>query len=482
MLDNFFRDKLTDYEAPGKQGNWQLMNHLLTARERRKKILRRILFGSFFLAGVFVGYMIFVPAGEKNKNLVVSKKGQSSVIPAATPPASPVTGSAGDNSKTANSDVNNKQGDVKEENNASNNKETASSDSKHLSNENKVQNKDAFAAQTGVNNKAKVVLKKKTNHPEPTVAKSKEPVMADAGVNLTKISDNKPQNVNTNTETKETKAGEETKNPETTLIDATKTDVTKTEAENSSAVTPSAAEVQVKKDSTVDNSLAVATSPKDSLNKKLDKDSLKAISRSINHFSFNIMAGLNLYRTQSSSMVEQRSISPLVGVELMYPLSQRFSVGLGTFYSLQGGYHLSDTATQVSYFLEKNVSQQVILIRKQHRLYVPLTLYYALSDKHAVSCGVQWSYLINTVGDYTETNTGSDGTSQSEKNNVKGYMDGIESSAFSLSIGYRFSLSKRFDINTRIIQELTDSYTPEYFHGVVASPSWALQTFVSIKF
>jgi len=86
------------------------------------------------------------------------------------------------------------------------------------------------------------------------------------------------------------------------------------------------------------------------------------------------------------------------------------------------------------------------------------------------------------VGDYYETETMSGTTTQSQKGNVKGYMDGIKPSAFSLSVGYKFSLSKRFDISMRATQDLSDSYTSQYFSGVNTAPTWSLQTFVSIKF
>src|SRR6185295_18826278 len=106
-----------------------------------------------------------------------------------------------------------------------------------------------------------------------------------------------------------------------------------------------------------DSTVAVNTSP-DSVAKDELKDSTIAKNKNQNHnvAFFNVQAELNLYHTQSQTLSDERHVSPLVGFELMYPLSQHFSAGLGMIYSLQGGYHLSDTATQVTFFLEKNVS------------------------------------------------------------------------------------------------------------------------------
>jgi hypothetical protein len=240
------------------------------------------------------------------------------------------------------------------------------------------------------------------------------------------------------------------------------------------------------KDSTAKDSLVAQAAQKDSV--KTDslkttsvKDSVKMYG-SGHGFGINLFAGVNLYRTQSLSLIDERNVSPMIGMEVIHSISRHFEVGLGTWYSLQGGYNLADTSMQVSYFLEKNVAQHIILIHKQHRLYVPLTLYYTISDKHAVSGGILWSYLVNTVGNYYEMSDIAGSQSESQKDNVKGYMDGIKSSAFSFAAGYRYSLSKRFDLSLRIIEDLTGSYTKEYFNGVNTAPSWSMQTFVSIKF
>lgn len=151
-------------------------------------------------------------------------------------------------------------------------------------------------------------------------------------------------------------------------------------------------------------------------------------------------------------------------------------------YSLQGGYNLNDTVRQESYFLDKNVSQQSIQIYRLHKLYFPLTLYYTLAKRHSVLCAIQASYLVNTNGNYSEINTISGVTTGSQKNNVKGYMDGIKSTNISLSLGYKFSLSKRFGLSARFTRELTGSYSKEFFYGVNTKPTSSLQAFLLVKF
>jgi hypothetical protein len=68
-LDNFFREKLSGYESPGKTGNWQLMNHLLEEKHRRRKMLKRFFLGMVLLVAVLSSYFIFIPGRDKSKNL-----------------------------------------------------------------------------------------------------------------------------------------------------------------------------------------------------------------------------------------------------------------------------------------------------------------------------------------------------------------------------------------------------------------------------
>lgn len=214
------------------------------------------------------------------------------------------------------------------------------------------------------------------------------------------------------------------------------------------------------------------------VNKVLLKEAITAKTEFLN---FNLYAGINIYNT-CYAFKNQQNISPLFGLELMRQVSQKFAIGLSGMYSLQGGYHLNDTAIMETYFLDKNVSQQTIQIHQLHKLYFPLTFYYTIAKKHSVLGAFQASYLLNTNGNYTEMNKTSEGTFESQKNNVNGYMDGIKSKNLAISLGYKYRVSKRFDFSTRLTRELTESYTKGYFYGVNTKPSWSIQTFFILKF
>ena len=73
-LDNFFREKLSGYESPGKTGNWQLMNHLLEEKHRRRKMLKRFFLGMVLLVAVLSSYFIFIPGRDNSKNLASNEK------------------------------------------------------------------------------------------------------------------------------------------------------------------------------------------------------------------------------------------------------------------------------------------------------------------------------------------------------------------------------------------------------------------------
>src|ERR1044072_4388181 len=82
-MDNFFRKKLSGYEAPELKGNWQLLNHLLDARERRKRMAWKIFFGSLFLVCLLVGYFIFTPGNREGQQITANNKNSGSPISSA---------------------------------------------------------------------------------------------------------------------------------------------------------------------------------------------------------------------------------------------------------------------------------------------------------------------------------------------------------------------------------------------------------------
>ncbi|MBA2515157.1 MAG: outer membrane beta-barrel protein, partial [Solirubrobacterales bacterium] len=239
---------------------------------------------------------------------------------------------------------------------------------------------------------------------------------------------------------------------------------------------------------TSDSLVTVSISNNDSLNVVLKNDTVsdvaakEEIPMQTDFLNWNVYAGINIYNATNTSLFSQQNISPIIGLEFMYSISPHFNVGLGSLYTLQGGYQLSDTATQETYFLDKNVSQEIIQIRQLHKLYFPLTLYYSIAKRHTVSAAVQLSSLLNTNGDYTEINKISDHTTFTQINDVKGYTDGIKPINVAVSLGYKFLLSTNFDLSARITQELKDSYTSGYFYGAASKPSLSFQTFLIVKF
>ncbi len=193
-----------------------------------------------------------------------------------------------------------------------------------------------------------------------------------------------------------------------------------------------------------------------------------------------VHAGLNIYPTNASSK-NKVNLSPLAGLEYVFPVSQSFYVGLAGLYSVQSGYQLRDTATVASYFLDRNTSTQTIDIHSMHIAYFPLTIYYMVANKHFISGAVQASYLINTKGNFSELNKIEGRSTESHQNNVNGYMDGIKRSTMALSLGYRYRLSERFNITTRVAHEMTSPYTMGYFQGIHNKSSWSVQTGLTIK-
>ena len=468
-LDNFFREKLSGYEAPGKTGSWQTLDHLLDRKERRKKTIKRLLFASLFLLLVVSAVVVFIPGSKKGNDVTGSNQNYSSGT-------APAVIEAKDGKEKGTTSLSDSAGTMQ------------MPDVVHSSGKDEASG-NAIAGQKATNNNNKVVLTDKNKASAEAKSASKN-TKTTSGTDININTGNRPD-INTAAKDEDvtnenmvaidvpiSKEQEETgekgvKDTGPRANDNETVEHKPTGDVNSGAVT-------VVEDS-LTASNTVETAATDS-SYKASKDSLPLNPGAEPRFGFNIFAGINLYRTQDQAMSDQRSISPLAGIELTRELSKHFSVGLAAMYCLQGGYNLSDTATQIYYFLEKNISQQTILIHKQHKLYVPLNVYYIISKKHAASIGLQWSYLINTVCDYTERNQHGGSTTLEEKKNVKGYMDGINNSSFSLALGYRFSLSKRFDIHARILQELGESYSGEYFYQVNASPSWSLQTFLSYKF
>jgi len=449
-MDNFFRENISDFELSEKKGNWELLNHLLNEQDRKKKRRRWFLFILCFMVILSSGLFVLLPGKKMNQN--TNTKTESSSTSAGTE-NNLLKNKRGKSTATIPADKNEI---VKDTGHDVEKKESGNNSSTHDETDNlhnSVMNKGANHKGIKTVDEHSGVIKSETNFIPP----QSNILLNDSDKNV----------IN------------ETKNSESFVVNypnGNDSVTTNTIAQETAAQNSISFDSIVIKPGGNDSLTAIAkdNSPADSAMTK------KLTSANTRFLNFNFYAGLNVYNT-SSRFINQQHFSPVIGLEVLHPLSSKFTVGLAGLYSLQRGYHLNDTLREEAYFLDKNVSQQTIQIHQLHKLYFPLTLYYTLAQRHSVLCVIEASYLITTNGNYTEMNTTSGVTNESQKNNVKGYMDGIKSTNISFSLGYKFSLTKRFDLSTRFSQELTESYSKEYFYGVNTKPSWSLQAFLTVK-
>jgi hypothetical protein len=454
-LDNFFRENLSDFELLKKEGNWELLNHLLNEQERKKKnrLWLFLVFGFFIL--LISGLFILLPEKKSAEN---SKSNGQLYTPAPTENNS-LENKPGKSTSSIPPVKNEIEKDVKK-------------NAEHIKPENN----------SLVNDKANtshaIAAKKKIVHP---VVVSNPG--AEHSVNIHTEINHAPQQSNISPGDIAKASSEQSTQPETPAAgqsqagDSANASISAQPATNENLISPDSIRTK-----SVSNDSLITITKNDSLS---DSAIAKPVPVKTNFPDFNFYVGVNIYST-SSAFTNKENISPIAGLEFSHPFSSKFSIGLGGFYSLQGGYHLNDTAkaTQQTYFLDvsENISEQIIQIRQLYKLYFPLSLYYSVTNRHSLSGAIQLSYLLNTNGDYTEKNTTSGITNESQKNNVKGYMDGIKSTTIAVSLGYRYRLTKTFDVSTRITRELTETYIKEYFYGVNANPSWTFQTFLIVKF
>jgi hypothetical protein len=426
-LDNFFRENLSDFELSEKKkdGNWELLNHLLNEQERKKK--RRRWFFLIFSAVTLLGSGLYIMIpGQKGKQIVNSKTEQSK--------------SSSASEKVAFRDKLKSSLALKPSDKKESNKDEVST---------------AVQKPMPVKN-IYVNPKKNPSSDEMNQIESHSDLNNDAGIEIT-----------------------DTDKPEANL-----TSIQSVIHVNDSDKTFIA-------DKSDSDSLALTAVPNDSIpavaiNKLIDDTVTKEMVPAITKFlQFNLFAGINIYEA-NSVFRNNKNLSAIGGVELLHRISSKFSIGLAGLYSSQGGYNLYDTAglIEITYFLDKEefVSRQTIQIKELHKLYFPITFYCDVAKKHSVLAAIQFSYLLNTTGNFTEMYTAPDNPTALQKNNVKGYMDGINSTNISLSFGYKYSLSKRFDMLARFTRELKEQYKEDYFYGVSISPSFSMQSFLIVKF
>lgn len=434
-IDSLFRSNVSDYELSETKDNWELLNHLLNEQDRKKKNRKLILFFFSFFIILSTGLFIFLPSKEKKEKEIVSPANSNAITKSPSDSNPPVNNKITKN-KVQETNHTTIPSQSEEKNTKQNLPTSVIKPSTTASNSNIVQ---------PINTNAEITL---IQHPETAAPDSNITVLSEIEISKSVVLDL------ANSKSNDSITG-------TVFVN---------ETANQNSVDNDSINIKANNDSLI--ATAKNNSSVDSTTKKLP------LSQS---FGINFFAGLNIYSTSNATNSNQEHISPLIGLEFLHSLTSHFSIGLGGLYSLQGGYHLSDTASKENYFLEQNTSQQTIQIHKLHKLYFPLTFYYAIAPKHSVSAGVQLSYLVNTIGDYTETNKVSGTATVSNKNNVTGYMDGIKSTNYAVSLGYKYSLSKTFECSTRITRELLDSYTQEYFYGIDTKPSFSFQAFLILK-
>jgi hypothetical protein len=432
-IDNFFRKSLSEFELSNQNGNWQLLNHLLNQQARRKK--RRLILIIIFLLGIITTGIYFLMPGNKINPAAPESSSSESEKPFQDKSLPATKEFIPDEVQKSPNEITGK-----------NNNEIKTKDTKNSRGRNVEQ----------ANNKTKQEFQgKKGSH---DLTEKNDARISDAQ-HTTGIT---PYQKSENT----FKTAEENSAP-----DSNKPVLTEKEI------------IPAHDDSVYSDALPITSLPaNDSLTKTDSIQNTSPAESQQGILNFDIIAGSVIYSPDHSSV----HLAPLAGIELVYALYPKMSLGVAAIYSRQGGYNLNDSATAIQeiYFLGKEVDAytQTIRIRQLDKLYVPVTFYYSPAKKHSILAAIQLSWVMNTTGDFSEKKTVNGVTSESEKNNVNGYMDGIKTSNVSFSLGYKYDVSKRFAVQLRFTQEVMKPYTPEYFDNVNSDPSLSAQTFLSIKF
>ncbi|HKR05294.1 MAG TPA: hypothetical protein VJY62_11735 [Bacteroidia bacterium] len=449
-LDNFLKENLSDFVLSKKKGDWELLNHLLIEQKRKKKNRKQLLFIFCFLIILTSVVFLLLPV-EKPRNFSHKHKVAASTIPA----------------KENNSF---KNGTDNSTETIPSNKNKIDGGAVNDIHQIKLENKSTASEKKNsvIHSKMKDVVLYPGNEQNPRTEVS-TPAKTEIALTI--------PHSNLHFSDSDKTIFQETKNAESfapgDLQDTVSLNNLSQQTTNQSLIVSDSLNLKAVNS----DSLAVITKN----NLPTDSSISKELIAKTNFFYLNFYAGANIYTT-SSEFTNQENIAPLTGLEVTHPLASGFIIGLTGLYSFQGGYHLGDTVTKESYFFDKNVWKKTIHIHQLHKLYFPLTFYYALAKKHSILSAIQLSYLLNTNGNSTEMHHSSAGDSETQKNNVKGYMDGIKSTTLNVSLGYQYRMSKRFDVSSRITRELTEGYTKGYFYGVNTKPAWSFQTFLIVKF
>ncbi len=491
-LDKLFRENLSDYELSGRQGNWDLLSHLLTEQERKRKN-RRWLFFFFLFAVLVAGSWIVIHTNEQASNTVIEQISSSNsentdqTIPTPLMRNEPGPDSSKMEHHNQNLDSNNTIQPV------------SSLSSKKTLPEHQI-NKSAKSAPSNFKqNFPKKKLKAEGLHTNLNAQGNTETTQPEPVSLHTQIYDSETERLKQSQPYIQSRPSVITDLSQPEILNQIPVSATPTESISDTEVealigdTDSSAIQQnnqptiqsektisdmvmsevIKLDSfgfiIVDSTLITSSNPEEIL----------PVFQEFKHF--NIQAGVNLYQT-SDVWINELQAAPAFGMEYRYPISPKWIVGVGAGYSPEGGYHLHDTATQETYFFDHIISQQAIQIKKLHKFYFPLSVYYQLSPKHSLAAGPQLTYLLNTSSDYSEIQHTTTSNMTSTESNVKGYMDGLKPITLGITLGYRYKITNRFDASARYTQQITSAYINEYFDGINTKPSGSVQFLIHYNF
>jgi hypothetical protein len=172
-------------------------------------------------------------------------------------------------------------------------------------------------------------------------------------------------------------------------------------------------------------------------------------------WSAYVTAGVGYYFTAES-------VSPKVGAAVEKKFNEKISMNFSIYYSEIGGLYLKDSSEIISYFLDKNVSKESVVIEKVNVLNVPVSIQFHASPKNSFMLGVNFYYLLDSRSSYVFSD---ESQSESIKNddNAKGYMDGLRQFNFAIEGGYMFSFSQKINAGIIYQRSITNPIDEDYF-------------------
>ena len=445
-FDKYLRDNISDMELFKKEGNWDLMNGLIEKQEKKNKN-RKLILLSFLIIGLISLGSFYLLNKDSVKYVNYNKK-SSEITTVITENFSP-----NNNAKSTHKTPNNLN---KTEGKALNN-----STVKQL----QKNTKNSYTLQS-IEAKPEYIKKKNT------AGNSINGAFNNAGSSNPFKQESLKNNVVFSASNNEIETNKET----SFKVNAPQIDSSVFSDYRSAILTKN---IEVRDSNTL--SIKIPDTNKTLLISQTDTIIKPKNITPQKNLGLNIYAGINIYST-SYSFKEQWNLSPIIGAELRYNLNRFFDFGIAVLYTEESGYHLTDTVIRESYFLDKYTAEQSIQINQLIKLYIPVTIYYKLTQNQSILLALQLNYLLNSIGNYREINETSSSYSEFQKDNIKGFVDGIKPYNMAISFGYKLRLSNRFDISIRANKDLATPFIKDYFHGIQNQASWSFQTCIIAKF